>query len=99
MRNFSGMLTFQMEDGPAAAQVFADKLQIIHYAVSLGHHRSLLFYLPTADLMKTTFRLDSQEQKDSWDLYAGKGVFRFSVGLEDAEDIIKDLEIALEHIH
>jgi methionine-gamma-lyase len=98
MRNFSGMLTFQMEDGPAAAEVFADRLQIIHYAVSLGHHRSLLFYLPTADLMQTTFRLNTQEQKDSWERFAGKGVFRFSVGLEDAKDLIKDLEIALEYV-
>jgi len=96
MKNFSGMITFQMEDGPAAAEVFARELQIIHYAVSLGHQRSLLFYLPTDDMLETSFRLDTPEQRESWDQYAGKGVFRFSVGLEDPEDIIRDLELALE---
>ena len=70
-----------MNDGPAAAKVFADELKIIHYAVSLGHHRSLIFYLQTDDLLRSSFRLDTEAQRDSWDLFAGKGVFRFSVGL------------------
>ena len=46
MKNFSGMITFQVERGKGRlmAERFAGNLQIIHYAVSLGHHRSLLFY-------------------------------------------------------
>lgn len=96
MSNFSGMITFRVRDGPAAAQALADNLQVIHYAVSLGHHRSLIFYMPTDALLETTFKLDTPKQRESWDRFAGKGIFRFSVGLEDAEDIIKDLELALE---
>ncbi len=40
MGNFSGMLTFQVDDGLAAARLLSDRLEIIHYAVSLGHNRS-----------------------------------------------------------
>jgi cystathionine beta-lyase/cystathionine gamma-synthase len=98
MNNFSGMITFQVKDGKQAAQLFADNLQIIHYAVSLGHHRSLIFYLPTDDLLQTSFKFDTEKQHESWKLFAGEGIFRLSVGLEDAEDIIHDLEQVLEKL-
>jgi methionine-gamma-lyase len=94
LHNFSGMLTFQVADGPAAARLLADRLEIIHYAVSLGHHRSLVCYLPTADLLRTSFHLTA-EQEASYRAYAGDGVFRLSVGLEDPADLIADLEHAL----
>lgn len=97
MRNFSGMLTFQVTDGPAAARVLAEELRIIHYAVSLGHHRSLVFYLPTEDLLATSFHL-APAQKASYDAYAGEGVFRLSVGIEDPEDLCADLEQALANV-
>lgn len=92
MHNFSGMLTFEVKgDGIAQAYRFAEKLRVIHYAVSLGHHRSLLFYLPSQALLATTFHLDAA-QLASWKKFAGEGIFRFSVGLEDPEDVIADLE-------
>lgn len=62
MKNFSGMLTFRVKDGSEQARIFAEKLQIIHYAVSLGHHRSLIFYMNSKDLLQTTFRFDTPEQ-------------------------------------
>lgn len=95
MKNFSGMLTFQVQDGPAAAQLLSERLRVIHYAVSLGHNRSLVCYLPTADLLRTSFHL-TPEQELSYRAFAGEGVFRLSVGLEDSEDLIADLEQALE---
>lgn len=95
MKNFSGLLTFQVEDGKAAAAVLARELKVIHYAVSLGHHRSLIFYLNSEDLLKTSFRFTTKEELDSWQEFAGKGIFRLSVGLEDADDLIGDLNHAL----
>ena len=71
-----------------------EKLEIIHYAVSLGHHRSLVYWIPTAALMRSTFRHEGELLKRYRD-FAGDGVFRFSVGLEDAEDICADLERVL----
>lgn len=91
MRNFSGMMTFLAEDGPALARRMVEKLEIIHYAVSLGHHRSLVYWIPTADLMASTFR-HKGDLLARYRAYAGDGVFRFSVGLEDAADICADLE-------
>ena len=93
MRNFSGMLSFQVGDvakGEEIAQAMIDKLQIVHYAVSLGHHRSLIFWMETAGLMETSFRL-SGDALASYRAFAGDGIFRMSVGLEDPEDIIADL--------
>ena len=97
MRNFSGMIAFQVGDaatGRAIANRMAKELQIIHYAVSLGHHRSLIFWMETAGLMETSFRLKGR-QFDSYRDFAGDGIFRLSVGLEDAEDLIRDLDRVL----
>jgi methionine-gamma-lyase len=96
MKNFSGILTFQVDNGREVARRLVEKLQIIHYAVSLGHHRSLLFYLDGEELLKTSFRFSTPAQLDSWRRYAGEGIFRFSVGLEDANDLIADLQQALQ---
>ncbi|HEY6009191.1 MAG TPA: PLP-dependent transferase, partial [Geobacteraceae bacterium] len=97
MRNFSGMLTFQVMDGPAAARVLAERLRIIHYAVSLGHHRSLVFYLPTADMLATSFHL-TPAQLTSYREFAGDGIFRLSVGIEDPDDLCRDLDQALAQV-
>ncbi|MGE3871498.1 MAG: PLP-dependent aspartate aminotransferase family protein [Parvibaculaceae bacterium] len=94
MKNFSGMMTFQVKDGPALARRMVEKLEIVHYAVSLGHHRSLVYWIPTADLMRSTFRHEGELLRRYRD-FAGDGVFRFSVGLEDAEDICADLDRVL----
>jgi methionine-gamma-lyase len=96
MKNFSGILTFRVENGKEVARILSEKLQIIHYAVSLGHHRSLIFYLNSKDLLETSFRFSTQAQRDSWDAFAGDGIFRLSVGLEDADDLIADLSQALD---
>lgn len=90
MANFSGMLTFQTEGGTELAERMARELRVIHYAVSLGHHRSLVFRLDTAPLMESSFRLEGA-QLESYREYAGDGIFRMSVGLEDPEDLCADL--------
>jgi len=95
MKNFSGMITFQTNQGPEVARRLAKKLEVIHYAVSLGHHRSLVFYLGTDDLLRTSFPLKGK-QEQSYRAFAGDGIFRFSVGLEDPQDIIRDLAQALD---
>ena len=97
MSNCSGMLSFQVgnvADGERIARQMIDRLEVIHYAVSLGHHRSLMFWMETNALMETSFRLSGAAAKDYRD-FAGDGIFRLSVGLEDAEDLIADLDRAL----
>jgi len=97
MSNTSGMLSFQVGDaatGQRIAQQMIDGFQVIHYAVSLGHHRSLMFWMETAGLMDTSFRLKGA-QADEYRAYAGDGIFRLSVGLEEPEDLIADLDAVL----
>lgn len=97
MRNFSGMLTFQVEDGPSAAQVLAQQLNIFHYAVSLGHHKSLLFYMDTDSLLQSSFWL-TEQQAASYRAFAGQGIFRVSIGIEDPGDLCADLVQALDQL-
>lgn len=94
MRNFSGMVSFVADDGPALARQFADKLKTVAYAVSLGKTRSLLFYIPTDDLLASSFRLQGRDAAAYRD-WTGEGTFRLSVGIEGADDIIADLDSAL----
>ena len=94
MCNSAGMVSFQVEEGPVTAVKLARDLRTVHYAVSLGHQRSLIVYLPTRDLLATSFCMDAA-QEEAYRAYAGDGLFRLSVGLEDAADIIADLEQAL----
>ena len=72
MKNFSGMISFQTADGKETARRLAEKLRIIHYAVSLGHHRSLVFYLHSEELLATSFKFASRKQLDSWKAFAGR---------------------------
>lgn len=91
MKNFSGMLTFQTHrSGPEIAARMVRELEVIHYAVSLGHHRSLVCWIGTNDIQNSSFRHDAEQLRRYRD-YAGDGVFRMSVGIENADDLIADL--------
>ncbi|MCY3840881.1 MAG: PLP-dependent aspartate aminotransferase family protein [Gammaproteobacteria bacterium] len=95
MQNTSGTLSFQVHgDGAALAGRMAKELEIIHYAVSLGHHRSLIYWIDTEAMMESTFKL-AGDQLAHYREYAGEGVFRVSVGLEDAKDLCRDLDRVL----
>lgn len=94
MRNYSGMLTFQVADGVAMAEQLSKKLSVFHYAVSLGHHRSLIYYMATDELQASSYKL-TKEQLESYRAFAGEGLFRVSVGIEDAQDLCDDLAQAL----
>ena len=90
MDNFSGMVSVQIDNSPGLAERMMSDLKIFHYAVSLGHHRSLIYWLGTDDLMKSSYALEGQAL-DAYRAFAGDGVFRISVGLEDPEDLCDDL--------
>ena len=94
MANFSGMLAFTVKDGPALAQRMARNLEVFHYAVSLGHQRSLVVYLGTDMLNDDSLHLD-EASLARYREFAGDGVFRVSIGLEDPEDLIADFDAVL----
>ncbi len=70
------------------------RLGVIAYAVSLGKTKSLIFYVPTDDILRSSFHLEG-EATATYRAWAGEGVYLLSVGFEDAEDIIADLDQAL----
>lgn len=90
MDNFSGMISFRTANPRALAERMMQNLEVIHYAVSLGHHRSLVYLMQTNDLVGSSYRLEGDEL-DKYRELAGDGIFRLSIGLEDADDLIKDL--------
>ena len=94
MSGFSGMVSFQVDDGPGLAQTMIEELRVIHYAVSLGHHRSLVYWIGTDAIMDSTYGLEGAQLERYRD-YAGDGIVRLSVGLEDAADICRDLAAVL----
>lgn len=93
MKLTSGMLTFELKKH-STIEPFVARLQLFQYAVSLGHHKSLIFYFPTRDLLVRTFKLSPSAIKKYRDS-AEQGMFRVSVGLEDADDLCEDLDQAL----
>lgn len=98
MKFGGGMISFQVKGGQKGAEKMASKmmknLEVIHYAVSLGHQRSLIYLLSTDDLAVregSSYRLTGV-RLENYKKFAGDGgIFRFSVGLEDSEDLIEDL--------
>jgi methionine-gamma-lyase len=91
MRNFSGMLTFQThEAGLKVAERMVEKLEVIHYAVSLGHHRSLICWIGTDDIQQSTYRHEAEALR-RYREYAGDGLFRLSAGIEHPDDLCADL--------
>ncbi len=90
MDSFSGMLSFQAKDGDATAHRFAKELEVFHFAVSLGHSRSLMYWVPTEEALSTGLSLNSDQTAGYRD-FAGDGLFRVSVGLEHPDDLCEDL--------
>jgi len=69
-------------------------VRLFAYATSLGHAHSLLFYYPT-DLYVDAAPYLSAEAKARIREWTGEGIVRVSIGLEDPEDLIADLDQAL----
>ncbi len=88
MRNAGAMLSFELAGGKEAAIHLLNSVQLCTFAVSLGTPDTLLSHPSTS-----THAGVSEEAKAK----AGvtPGLIRMSVGMEDAADIIADLERAM----
>lgn len=91
---FGGMITFQAADPARMAGQLSERLRIAHYAFSLGHQRTIVVLLDTKEMMSSTYQLGGAALED-YRCFAGDGVFRLSIGLEAADDLIADLDQAL----
>ncbi|MDQ2137122.1 PLP-dependent aspartate aminotransferase family protein [Alcaligenaceae bacterium B3P038] len=88
MRQPGGMLSVSLVGGRPAARAFLDGLSLITQAVSLGDVDSLACHpaSTTHSAMAEAVRLQSG---------VTEGLVRISVGIEDAEDLWRDIEHAL----
>ena len=84
-----GTLAFEVAGGKDAAARFQDRLQLILRAASLGGSHSLIVHAASV----THTQLNEAELQAAG---ISGGFCRLSVGLEDPEDLIADLEQALE---
>ena len=82
---YGGVLSFGLKTDHDGHNRFVSHLNVITSAVSLGHDESLIVFIGEDD-----------ERQYLYPEKFHNGFFRFSVGIEDAEDIIEDLRQALE---
>ena len=85
-RGFGAMIAFAVRGDPATQNRFVAALTTITSAVSLGHDESLIVHVGTDGPRVAAYPEPFRE----W------GHLRFSVGLEDADDLIADLAAALD---
>lgn len=89
MRNgFGGVISFGLNTDDKTVERFCAALKVVTFAVSLGHDESLIFPQPSYD-----------ERINLYPERFRKGFIRFSVGLEDPDDIIRDLDQALKSVN
>lgn len=91
MSDFGGMITFEVKGGVQAGIKMMNKLQMIQRAVSLGDAETLVQH--PASMTHSTYTPEERLEHGISD-----GLIRLSVGLEGVEDILDDLQQALNSI-
>lgn len=91
MSGGSTLVAIDIEGGKEAAFAFQNALEIIRISNNLGDAKSLITHPAT-----TTHKNLAEE--DRVELGIGAGTLRLSVGLEDTDDLIEDIDRALSAI-
>lgn len=84
---FGGMVSFEIKGGEAAARTFLSRLKLITLGESLGGVESLACYPP----IMTHASIDLKERIK---MGISPGLIRLSLGIESAQDLIRDLNQA-----
>ncbi|SHJ66046.1 cystathionine beta-lyase [Arenibacter nanhaiticus] len=90
MKGFGGMLSFVLKEGIDASE-FQKSLKLIKSSMSLAGVESTMLS-PT----KTSHALLSAEERKRQGI--ADGLIRFSVGIEEVEDLMADIDQALENV-
>ena len=85
-KGYGGMVSFQVKDA-GTAETILNSVRLIRFAESLGGVESLITYP-----MKQTHAEVPKEQREA--LGIDETLLRLSVGVENTEDLIQDLEQA-----
>ena len=91
MKAGGGMLSFVAPDGMEGAGRVIDSFELITHAVTFGTSRTICMHPPTI----THEHMTPEERAQAG---IADGLIRLSVGLEDPEDLIADLEQALAKV-
>lgn len=89
MRGFGGMVSFTLKGGFEAARAVSRRVTLFTLAESLGGIESLMCH--PVSMTHGSIPKDIREARGVVD-----GLLRLSVGIEDAQDLLADLEQALE---
>ncbi|WP_236538833.1 trans-sulfuration enzyme family protein [Spiractinospora alimapuensis] len=87
---YGGVLAFELDGGREAGRTFIEAVRLVSLSASLGDVKSLAMHPATV----------SHRHLTSEELAAAgidEGLIRFSVGIEDVEDIWRDVDQALAH--
>lgn len=91
MKGFSSMISFGLKGGLNAGRIVMDNVHLAALAVSLGGVESLIQH--PASMTHAGMTKEAREDAGITD-----GLVRFSVGIENVEDIIEDLEQAMAKV-
>ena len=91
MKDFGAMISFELKGGFEAGKTLLNSLKLCSLAVSLGDTETLIQH--PASMTHSPYTKEEREAAGIAD-----GLVRLSVGLENVEDIIADLEHGLEKI-
>lgn len=88
MRGFGGMMSVDIKGGVDAVRTVMNNVQVFSLATSLGNVDSLIQHSPSMSHFDMT-----EEERNAVGIFAGQ--VRLSIGIEDVEDIIADLDRVL----
>ena len=89
MRGFGGILSFELSGGVKAMRRMLPRLRYAHLAANLGSVETVAGPPSTTSHVE----LSAEERADAG---IPEGLVRYSVGIENPEDLIADLEQALD---
>ncbi len=89
MRGFGGMLSFALRDGFTAVQAFLPHLHYAHRAANLGAVETIVGVPATTSHVEST-----RQEREAMGI--PESLIRYSVGIEDTDDLIADIEQAFK---
>lgn len=91
MHGFGSMISFELKGGLEAGKVLMNNVQVAILAVSLGGVETLIQH--PASMTHSKVSHDAKLKAGITD-----GLVRYSVGIEDVEDLLEDLKQGLDRI-
>jgi cystathionine gamma-synthase len=91
MSGFGGVLSFTLKGGLTSVGQIISKLRFAHAAANLGSVETVVGPPVTTSHVENT-----PEERARMGI--PEGLLRYSIGIEDTDDLIADLSAALEHV-